>query len=148
MTLFLLMGITVLCMAQAEEPVAWTFSSKKIADKVYEIHLTAAVSSPWHTYSQNTPDGGPVPTKIDFNKNPLIIVEGKTKEVGKMETKHEKTFGVDVKQYSGKVDFVQVIKIKSNVKTNISGNVEFMACDDTQCLPPKSIPFTVSVGGK
>lgn len=147
-TLLFAMVITGACMAQGGDPVSWSFTAKKIADKVYEIHMTANVSAPWHTYSQNTPDGGPLPTKIEFTKNPLVTIEGKAKEVGKMETKHEETFGVDVKQYGGKVDFVQTVKLKSNVKTNVSGTVEYMACDDSQCLPPKSVPFTISVGGK
>lgn len=147
-TLLMVMGITGICMAQGGDPVSWSFTSKKIADKTYEIHLTATIASPWHMYSQSSPDGGPLPTKISFTKNPLVTIDGKTKEVGKMETKHEEVFDVDVKQYSNKVDFVQVVKLKSNVKTNITGNVEFMACDENQCLPPKTVPFTVQVGGK
>lgn len=148
MTLLFALAITGITMAQSGDPVSWTFSAKKIADKTYEIHMTANVSSPWHMYSQYSPDGGPLPTKFEFTKNPLATLEGKVKEIGKMETKHEEVFNVDVKQFAGKVDFVQVVKLKSNVKTNISGNVEFMACDESQCLPPKTVPFTVSVGGK
>jgi hypothetical protein len=148
MTLLLVMGITVIGMAQNSDPVSWSFSAKKIADKTYEVHLTATIASPWHMYSQNSPEGGPLPTKVEFAKNPLVTLDGKTKEVGKMETKFEDVFGVDVKQYAGKVDFVQVVKLKSNVKTNISGNVEFMACDESQCLPPKTVPFTIALGGK
>ena len=148
MTLLLVLGVTGICMAQNGDPVSWSFSAKKIADKTYEVHLTATIASPWHMYSQSSPDGGPLPTKIEFAKNPLATLDGKTKEVGKMETKFEDVFGVNVKQYGGKVDFVQVVKLKSNVKTNISGSVEFMACDESQCLPPKTVPFSIALGGK
>lgn len=146
MTTFLMaVGITGICVAQ--DPVSWSFSSKKIGDKMYEVHLTATVAQPWHTYSQSSPEGGPLPTKVTFTKNPLVTMQGKTKEDGKLLVKHEEVFDVDVKYYADKVDFVQVVKLKSNAKTNISGTVEFMACDESKCLPPKSIPFKVAVGG-
>jgi thiol:disulfide interchange protein DsbD len=129
----------------AQSPIKWDFSAKKIAGKNYEVHLTASVSQGWHTYSQATPEGGPFPTKIIFNKNPLIVAEGKINEVGNMVIVHDNGFGVDVHYFSDKVDFVQVIKLKNIVKTNINGAIEFMACTDKMCLPPKTIPFKIPI---
>ena len=71
------------------------------------------MNSPWHTYSQFTPDGGPVATQFSFAKNPLYTLEGKVKENGNLIQKHEAVFGVDVKYFSEKVDFVQVVKMKT-----------------------------------
>ena len=130
---------------RAQTPYAWTFSSKKTADKTYEIHCMVDVNAPWHTYSQFTPEGGPVPTKFVFAKNPLFIEAGSVKENGKMITRHEDVFGVDVKYFEGRVDFVQVIKIKSAAKTNCMGTVTFMVCNDQQCLPPVTQKFTVAL---
>jgi hypothetical protein len=129
--------------AVAQNPMHWNFSSKKIADGKYEIHLTATVDAPWHTYSQFTPDGGPLPTKITFGKNPLVKPEGPVKEVGEFKTIHDDIFGVDVKYFPGNVDFVQVVQLKGKVKTTFTGTVEFMVCNDRQCLPPKTVPFTI-----
>jgi DsbC/DsbD-like thiol-disulfide interchange protein len=131
--------------AQVKTPVKWSFSSKKIKENTYEVRLTAAIEEGWHTYSQSTPDGGPIPTTIVFANNPLLILEGKVKEVGKLEQKHEKIFGVDVKQFSDKVDFVQVIRLKRGVKTSINGSVEFMVCDDKECLPPATQKFSIAL---
>lgn len=129
------------CSAQIQNPVAWTFTAKKINVTTFEVHLNAVISGKWHLYSQTTPDGGPVPTTISFSKNPLVILQGKVKEVGKLQQKHEPLFGVDVKQFGGMVDFVQVVKLKSPVKTTVAGTIEFMVCDDTQCLPPATQKF-------
>ena len=129
---FLLLFSNIL-FAQIQNPVSWSATSKKIADKTYEIHLTANIDNGWHTYSQTTPDGGPVPTSITFTKNPLLTLDGKTKEVGKLEKHYEPLFGVDVKQFSEKVDFVQTIKLKAPVKTSVNVAVEFMVCNDKQC---------------
>lgn len=131
--------------AQIQNPVKWFFSSKQISAGKYEIHLTATVDMGWHIYSQTTPDGGPVPTAIVFTKNPLLTLGGAVKEVGKLEQHNEPLFGVDVKQFSNKVDFVQILTLKANVKTNATGTIEFMVCNDKQCLPPKTITFNIAL---
>lgn len=137
--------ISSFCFAQVKTPVKWSFSAKKINATTYEVHLTATIDPGWHLYSQTTPDNGPVKTSIEFAKNPLVTVEGSAKEVGKLEQKHEPIFGVDVKQYSKKVDFVQTLKLKSPVKTSVNGTIEYMTCDDTQCLPPARQQFSISL---
>lgn len=125
--------------------VEWKFESKKVADKKYEVKLIALVKNPWHIYSTTTPEGGPLPTKISFTKNPLAVLDGKIREVGKMESHYEEVFELDTKYFNEKVEFVQVVNLKGNAKTNLSGTVEFMACNDQQCLPPKSIPFSIAL---
>ena len=142
---FLLLFATFASAQMVKNPVAWTATSKKIADKTYEIHLTANLPGDWHIYSQKTPEGGPIPTTITFIKNPLVTLNGEAKEIGKMEKKFEPLFGVDVLQFSKKVNFVQVVKLKANVKTSVEVAVEFMVCDDKQCLPPTTKNFTVSL---
>jgi thiol:disulfide interchange protein DsbD len=138
--------ISVLSSAQAPNPVSWTFSAKKTADKTYELHLTASIKSGWHIYSQNQPgDAIAYPTSVTINNNPLVKLDGKVKEVGKLEKYKDETVGATNHQYSNQVDFVQVVKIKSTAKTNLTGNVEFQTCDDKKCLPPKTITFNVAL---
>jgi hypothetical protein len=140
--------IVFACAGQAQvhtTPYSWTYSAKKISDNVYELHFLVELSNPWHTYSQFTPDGGPVPTKFSFAKNPLYALDGKVKENGTLIKKHEAVFGVDVKYFNDKVDFVQVIKLKTSAKTNFSGSVEFMVCNDQQCLPPATQKFSIAL---
>jgi thiol:disulfide interchange protein DsbD len=131
--------------AQVKSPVQWSFTAKKVDVSTYEVHLTATVENGWHLYSQTTPDGGPVATSISFAKNPLLTFQGTAKEVGRMEQRHEALFGVDVKQYSDKVDFVQIVKLKGKAKTALNGSVEFMTCNDQECLPPQSKKFSIAL---
>ncbi len=127
-------------------PVSWSFSVKKISDKTYEIRLKANIESGWHLFSQEQPDDAiAIPTGISFNSNPLITVVGKTKEIGKLEKFKDKKLGISANQYSESVEFVQTIKLKANVNTNLSGEVEYQTCDDKKCLPPKKIPFSLAV---
>lgn len=131
--------------SQIEDPVKWNYAAVKKGDNAYELVITAVVPKPWHIYSQATAKGGPVPTSFVFKKNPLITADGKLKENGKMETIHDKNFGVDVKYYSDKVEFVQTVKLKGKVKTNIAGTVEYMVCNDEKCLPPTKKSFDVKL---
>ena len=127
-------------------PVSWNFSVKKITDKTYEVHLNASMQSGWHLFSQTQPeDAIGIPTGISFNPNPLVTIVGKAKEIGKLEKFKDLKLGLSANQYSGAVNFVQTIKLKTKVKTNISGEVEYQTCDDKKCLPPKKIPFNLAV---
>ena len=142
--LFLLFSwvYTVIC-AQTPEPIVWKSSTKKIAVNTYELHCTATIEKGWHTYSQTTPEGGPVPTSLSFSKNPIATLVGVVKEVGELEKHNEPLFGVIVKQFSDKVDFVQTVKLKASVKTNIAGTVDYMLCNNKECLPPAKKTFSV-----
>lgn len=144
-TLNLGLFLSILLSAQMQSPVDWTFSTKKINATTYEIYLTANLEPGWHVYSQSTPDGGPIPTTISFSKNPLVSLNGKVKEVGKLEQRFEELFGVDVKQFSDKVSFVQTIQLKGKVKTLLNGNVEFMTCNDQECMPPTTQKFSIAL---
>jgi thiol:disulfide interchange protein DsbD len=133
--------------AQQISPVSWTFASKKIGDNVYEVQLTATIQNGWHLYSQTQPDNAIAqPTSFNFNKNPLLDLDGKVKEVGKLEKYKDEKLDIGANQYSHKVVFVQKIKLKGKAKTNVSGKLEFQTCDDKKCLPPKTVNFSVALG--
>ncbi len=144
LTLMLLGFLT--SQAQMMNPVTWSFTSKKIGDKMYEVHLTARIQPGWHLYSQNQPkDAIAIPTSFIINANPLFSREGKIRELGKMEKMKDEALGVSANQYSTTVDFVQKVKLKANVKTNFTGKVEFQTCDDKKCLPPKTVSYTIAL---
>ena len=133
--------------AQINNPVTWTYTAKKIADKTYELHMTATIDGNWHLYAQDA-GKGPEPTSFVFTPNPLIKYDGKIREIGKQEQSFDKNFNSVLKYYGKKVDFVQKVKVKSSTATVVKGVVNFMVCNDRQCLPPRDVPFTINVGGK
>ncbi len=147
---FLLIGtilLSGLCsLAQSSKQVKWSFTAKKIADKTYEVHMTADINPNWHMYAQDAGDG-PQPTAFNFTKNPLLSLDGNVKEVGKMKKVYEDAFKSEVRFYEKSVNFIQVVKVRGNAKTNLRGKVEFMVCDDKSCLPPAEVPFAVNIGG-
>jgi DsbC/DsbD-like thiol-disulfide interchange protein len=146
LTLFLF-AIPVLANAQIENPVKWDFTAKKINANTYEVHMKANIDAGWHLYAQEAGEG-PVPTTFKFSKNPLVATAGKIKEQGKLKKAFDKNFDSELKYYENEVNFVQTVTVKGKATTQVKGSVEFMVCDDHQCLPPKEVPFAVPVGGK
>jgi len=147
----LLFGMAVVAgnviMAQSSKQVNWSYTAKKIADKTYEVHMTAAIGGDFHLYAQDAGGEGPIPTSFSFTKSPLLALDGKVKENGKLVKKFESAWNHDVKYYEKTVDFIQVVQLKSNVKTNLAGKVEFMVCNDHECLPPADVDIKVNIGG-
>jgi len=130
--------------AQPKDPVTWKFEARKKTDGSFDVVATATVQKPWHIYSQYT-GSGPIPTKLSFKVSPLITLQGKVNEVGKLEKVYDPNFKSEVLFFSNTVSFVQNIKLKGKAKTNISGIVEYMVCDDEQCLPPTKKSFDISL---
>ena len=143
----LVAGIINGAMAQSTKQVQWSYSAKKIADNTYEVHMTANIGGDYHMYAQDVGGDGPVATSFTFTKNPLIILNGRVKEKGKLIKKYESVWSHDVKYYEKNVDFVQVVKLKGNVKTSLAGKMEFMLCNEKQCLPPAEVEIKVDIGG-
>ncbi len=125
--------------------INWTYSAKKLAGNKYELHLIANPPAGWHIYSQTTPAGGPVQTTFKFNNNALVTRTGKVKETGKIVNYFDVNFKVNVKYFEGKVDFVQIVIIKGKIKTNVSGEIESMICNDKICMPPSTEKFNIAL---
>lgn len=127
-----------------QSAVHWQYTNKKVAENTYEIHLTANIDEGWHIFSQTQPkDAIPIPTRISFGKNPMVQLKGKIQELGQMEKYKVKLLDMEQYQYSGRVDFVQTVVLKSKVKTNINGTIFYQTCNDHECLPPKTIKFSL-----
>jgi thiol:disulfide interchange protein DsbD len=147
--LVLLFAFTATAFSQmgSAKQVKWSFTSKKIADKKYEISMTATINGDFHMYAINAGVEGPVPTTITFSPNPLITLQGKPTEKGKKITKYEAAWEGKVNYFEKTVTFTQVINTKTTANTNLNGKIAFMVCNDEVCLPPSEVPFKIAIGG-
>lgn len=145
-TLFLLAQFFAISLSQGQSPVKWNFQAKKIDKQTFEVHLKASIENDWHIYAQKQPEGAiSQPTTISFTPNPLVQLAGPIKEVGKLEKKEYELLGITQNEYNNTVDFVQTIKLKNDIKTNVKGSVSFMACKDGMCLPTETITFSIDL---
>lgn len=131
--------------AQMYNPVKWKTSVEKLSDKEYLLKVQAEIQSGWHLYGQDIEEGGPSKTAFTF-KNPSKDFEltGKTTEEKGHEVQ-DKIFDMKIKYFEGKALFTQKIKFTSKVSSKIEAEVEFMVCDDSNCLPPTTEELTFKI---
>ncbi len=132
--------------AQMHDPVKWNTSVEKVSDTEFDLVIKATIESGWHLYSQNVPEGGPIATSFTFkeSKKEYELV-GKTVE-GKGHEEYDTVFEMDIKYFGDEAIFKQRIKVLTRENIIIAGALEFMVCDDTNCLPPTEVEYTFEVG--
>lgn len=127
--------------------VKWEFTAAPSKDNKDEVILsfTATIEKDWHMYSQSVPADGPVATAFTFKPDDKrYTLTGKTEEPA-AEKKQDEAFGVELASFSGTVTFTQKIRRNSKEAFKVSGEVEYMTCNNMQCLPPRSVAFDIDV---
>jgi thiol:disulfide interchange protein len=135
--------------SQILEPVTWEISqSSTDVDGEYYLIFKAKIDEGWKVYSNKIEDGGPVKTDVLFDTIAGFELIGELEELGKMYgPTYDEFFDMDLKWYKKKVVFRQKIKLTGE-QVKITGFLEYMTCDDTQCLPPTEVPYEFSLGKK
>ncbi len=142
--LFLFVFKSILGFTQIQNPVKWSFSSEPISDKEAFIVIKAVIEPGWHVYSQFIDEGGPIPTSFKFAKSTDYKLIGKVTESPKAVTAFDPNFNMQIAWHEKQVVFKQKLAITKS-KLKITGVLEFMVCDDVQCLPPDEIEFSVNI---
>ena len=133
--LILLLTLGFASYAQVFEPVKWTTSVEKVSETEYNLIAKASIDRGWHLYSQNVPEDGPIPTSFTFEENEgYSLIDNVVEEEG--HTIDDPVFNMVIKFFEDSATFKQKVKITSTELTAIIGEVEFMVCDDSKCLPP------------
>jgi hypothetical protein len=114
--------------AQIENPVRWSYAAKKVS-------ATEAVVK----------DGGPVKTSFTFSPSKEYTPVGKTTEPAPI-SKFEKVFGMNVGYFENSVVFQQKVKLKSAKAAAVKGKLEYMVCNNSKCLPPEEVEFSIPLG--
>lgn len=129
--------------SQGPNPVFWTTAYKTISATEGEIIISAKIEKGWHTYSQKPSADGPIPTSFSFPASSQYQLVGKTEESQPHE-EFVKAFDAKISVFTDKAEFKQKIKF-SKAGFAVNFKVEFMCCDDSKCLPPKTIDLAVKI---
>jgi thiol:disulfide interchange protein DsbD len=130
--------------AQIYDPISWTTSVEKMGKDQYKLFIKATIEPGWHLYSQEVPQGGPIPTKVQFEPSSNFMRIGQTKELdGKVVD--DPVFEMKIKYFEGATVFTQMVKIKTEKSFDIIGSINFMVCDDKRCLPPKTVELKFNI---
>ena len=140
--------ISVMTSAQILDPVIWEFSQSKISQSEVELQFNASIEDHWHLYSQFTGqyfgDEGPVPTSFIFKESENFERIGETEEEVSMKV-FDSMFDMELKYFEGEVTFSQKIKILHLNSFTIEGEINFMSCDEAQCVFPMPVPFSFNI---
>ncbi|HEY9000135.1 MAG TPA: protein-disulfide reductase DsbD domain-containing protein [Mucilaginibacter sp.] len=143
LVLVLFLVKTASCSAQILHPVKWSYGAKKTGDKRATIFIKAIIEKGWHIYSVHQPRGGPQKTSFNFVQSDRYKMVGDVIEPTPI-VRFEKVFGIKVKYFEKSVIFQQKLLMNSPV-TVVKGHVNFMVCNDHQCLPPEDVDFSIPV---
>ena len=133
--LLLLSLVTFNIFSQIEDPVEWSFSIEYISDQTYNLVVEADIENGWNVYSQHVDPDGPIPTSFSFLESKdfeLIdnVIESNPK------TKFDPVFEMNLSSFQNKAVFKQKIHLFNDTIASIEGELEFMVCNATMCLPP------------
>lgn len=129
--------------AQIEHPVQWSYSSRLTGKNEAVVLLKATIEPGWHIYSAYQASGGPVKTSFAFSTSADYTLKGTIVEPVPTK-KFEKSFDMDVKFFEQSVIFQQAVILKKQSVT-IKGKLNFMVCNDHQCLPPEEVDFAIPI---
>lgn len=137
---FLLLVLSTSFSVFSQEKVKWSFSYNS---KLNQIELTADITDGWHMYSQHlNNDIGPVPTSFSFNDVSKQQLKGEVIEPKPVQ-EYDPNFEANLDFFKHKVVFVQ--KLKKGAKGKVEGTITYMVCNETMCLPPTDVPFSIEI---
>lgn len=133
------------------DPVQWTLGSDVSAapaGTVVPLKLTAAIQPGWHIYAPTIPKmkGGPIATSLKIAANPAV--QSYTVYQPQPLRKLDKTIDLDTEMFENRVEFWFPVKLAAGAPpgaTEIVAEVRYQACDDRQCLLPKTKTASYSV---
>ena len=143
-TFLLIITGAVYVHAQIHDPVKWETTVENISENEATVVITATIEPGWHVYSQFIEEGGPVPTSFRFNEGNGYRLIGSVTESPQAVSGFDPFFNMEIAWHKSKVQFLQKIQLTAP-QVSVSGTLEFMACNDKNCLPPEEVPFEASI---
>ena len=130
-----------------ENPVTWSFSSVDKGNGSHEIYFRGSIEKPWYVYAIKTENDGPIPTSVEFEDPQGYTAEGNLVEITKAVRKFDPGFGFEVGMYSGRIELMHRIKVRSSSEIKVKAYIEYQCCNDETCLPPYQQEFSLNLPG-
>ena len=140
----LLVGLMVLvAQGQMVNPVHFSSQLKKLKGNEGEIVFSATVDDGWHVYSTDMGNDGPISATFNVVKMEGAEPVGKLTPRGNIIKQYDKMFGMELRFFEKKAQFVQKIRF-TKPQYVIDCYLEYGACNDEMCLPPTEVAFKES----
>lgn len=140
MTVATLMLMSILTMAQMQNPVHFSVIQKQVSPSEVDVIFTGRIDKGWHVYSTGLPDDGPISATLTTETANGAKATGKLKAQGNEINQWDEMFGMKLRYFENSVTFVQRYKLTGG-KYHVKGFLEYGACNDQNCLPPTQVEF-------
>ena len=140
LTLLILWGLTLAANAQMVDPVKFSSKLEMLKGDEAQIVFSAKIDAGWHVYSTNLGNDGPISATFTATKLEGAKLVGKLTPRGNEVSKFDNMFGMKLRYFEGTATFIQKIKFVKP-EYEISGYLEYGACNDETCMPPSEVEF-------
>ncbi len=130
--------------AMAQDPAKWSLSSEAKGknvkkDEQFRAELKAAIEPGWHLYALEQAAGGPIPTTIKVAEGKPFLIDGPIRSP-EPKVSFDPNFNIDTKYFENEAVFTVPLKASGDTSVDpLSLDVRFQLCNDTFCLPPKTV---------
>ncbi len=128
----------------ANDKVAWSVRAVSTGGVSYDLIWHAVIDDGWSVYSvEDFGEMGPLPSRFEFDTLGHISIQPGLDEKSEHTIQgHDAVFGMEVKKFKHDVDFVNHFGT-SAPEFPVTGQFEYMTCNDEMCLPPSLIFWRV-----
>ena len=143
--LLLLFTILFATILKAQEPVTWVTEFEKVSNTEYVLNFEATIIQNWHLYALDLPKDGPLPTEFVFKNEGLAYELVGAIKASESITEFDPIFEMELSYFDKKVSFRQRIRLLKSETSQISGEINYQACDDKVCIfREESFDFNLS----
>ena len=143
-TLLMLTFLALAVQAQILTPVKWNIKLEDSDSAEKTLVFSAKLDAGWHLYDMNLPEGGPISTSYSFENLKGAKAIGTPIASKEATTVFDEQFQMELRWFAGEVSFRQKIEVTDPKHLQVNGYVEYMACNDENCLPPEQEEFAFS----
>lgn len=143
--LLLLPGMFSAASAQ-DKVVSWKADAKNIGEDLYRIEIEATIEKGWHIYDLD-PACPAMPTSFTFSYGEGAQPEGSLKQHQEPTRVFDEIYGEEIGYFEGKAVFTQDVRLSTQGAT-VEMFLEYMACNDMNCLPPADTTITFTLGAE
>ena len=129
------LSFSFLSFAQVEEePVQWTTQLNQISETRVALEFKASIAEKWHLYSLEEFEDGPLPTEFVFTYDTLKLTPAGPITSGTPKVEFDQIFEIDLPFFDTEATFKQQFEVLDATASEISGEINYQACDDRVCI--------------
>ncbi|MFV0388668.1 MAG: protein-disulfide reductase DsbD family protein [Pyrinomonadaceae bacterium] len=135
--------------AFAQNPTDWQLKVQPALGNIesgekFEADLFVKIDKGWHLYSQSQKKGGPIATTIKPATPDKYSISGEI-ETPKPQVEFDKNFGIETSFFVDEANFKIPLTATAEMNAAETGiDVRFQLCNDSFCLPPKTLRVTLT----